>query len=223
MSQGELLKMAQEESTNWQSELAQSAEAHRQLVEENARLASELVKSKAEVESLSASHQELQAQVVKGQGALLQAFLYKLTLSSAFGEFVNECGDVINPLATTDAIELITLDHSEIDIKKPEYGYDKDIRDQVNWRLAESILKAGEFPFLTALQGVDHILSTEEVLESTMDEDPMFQELDVAGITSPLGPPIRKVLPVQPPTSQQGLQESKFLAVQDLLNASDVL
>lgn len=207
-SQGELLKAAREETTNWQRELAQSAEAYRQPAEENARLASELAKSKADVESLGASHQEFQAQVVRSQGKFLQAFLYKLTQSSAFGEFVNECGDVINPLATTDAIELITLDHPKIDVKKPEYGYDdKDIRDQVNWRLVESILKAGEFSLLTNLQGVNHILSVEEVLESTVDEDLMFQELDATGITSPLEPPIRKILPVLSSIPQQDLEE----------------
>ena len=97
---------------------------------------------------------------------------------------------MINPLATTDSIDLISLDHLDLDIKKPEYGYDRDVREQVNWRLVERILKEAEFPFLSSLKNVDHLLTPEEVLESVVDEDLMFRDLDKAGIVSPLGPSI---------------------------------
>lgn len=72
-------------------------------------------------------HQEFRSQVIKSQWPLLQAFLYKLTRSIGFGEFVNSCGEVINPLATIDSINLISLDHPEPDIRKPEYNYDRDV------------------------------------------------------------------------------------------------
>lgn len=160
-----------------QEELALSGSAQHRLSEENARLASELSSAKTEVESLRVEHREFCSRAIGAQGPLLQAFLYKLTRSSAFGEFVNGCGDAINPLATTDSIDLVSLDHPDHDIKKPEYGYDKDVREQVNWRLAEKILKAADFPLLNSLKGADHLLSAEEILGSAVDEDLMFREL----------------------------------------------
>ena len=129
-------------------------------------------------------------QVIKSQGHLLQAFLYKLIGSTTFGEFINSCDEVINLLATTDAIDLISLDHPELDIKKPEYGYDSEVREKVNWRLAERLLKSPKFPLLTSLKAVEHVLSVDEVLKSKVNEDLMFRDLDNAGLVSSLGPPV---------------------------------
>lgn len=129
---------------------------------------------------------------------------------------------MINPLVTTNSIDLIFLDHPELDIKKPEYGYDSDVRERVNWRLAKRILKSVEFPLLISLKGVDHMLTAEEVLKSETDEDFMFRDLDNAGIISPLGPPI--LVPQRDPTpTPQAPQESEFPPLQDLPKTDNII
>lgn len=179
------------------------------------------------MESLRGEHQEFRARVVSAQGPLLQSFLYKLTRSAALEEFLNSCGDVINPLATTDSIDLISLDHPDLDIKKPEYSYDKDVRKQVNWRLAERILKATDFPLLNSLKDVDHLLTPKEVLKLVVDENLMFRESDEAGIVSLLGPPMLVSRRDPSPTPQvpavQPPQGSELPALQDLPNTEDVV
>lgn len=225
-SQAEMLRTAKEEVARWQEELALSGNAQQQLIEENARLASELSKARAEVESLRMEHREFCSRFIGPQGPLLQAFLYKLTRLFAFGEFVNGCGDVINSLAMTDAINLISLDHPDLEIKKSEYDYDKDVREQVDWRLAEKILKVADFPLLNSLKGADHLLSAEEILGSAVDEDLMFRELDETGIVSPLGLPMvarRELSPIRPSVVPQAPQVSEFSALQDLPNIEDVV
>lgn len=51
----------------------------------------------------------------------------------------------IIPLATIDAIDLISMDFLNLDIKKLDYGYDKDMKEQSNWHLDEEIMKAHFF------------------------------------------------------------------------------
>lgn len=43
---------------------------------------------------------------------------------------------------------------------------------------------------MDSLKSSDHILSVEEVLNSKVDEDILFRDLDKAGHVCPLGPPI---------------------------------
>lgn len=61
---------------------------------------------------------------------------------------MNTCGGTINPLAMTEAIKLISLDYPHLDIKKLGYGYDKDVREQSGWRMAEEMLAVSGFPLL---------------------------------------------------------------------------
>lgn len=81
------------------------------LSNENARLAMDLSKTEEDLEEARKETQGFRSQVVESQGPLLRAFLYKMTRSNAFGEFINQCGGAINPLATTDTIDLIAMDY----------------------------------------------------------------------------------------------------------------
>lgn len=96
----------------------------------------------------------------------------------AFGEYVNNCGDDINPLATTNAIELISLDFPDLDIKKSDYMYDATTREQSRWHLAKAMLPVPELSLLELLKSSNHILKVEKVLKSEVDEDKMFRYFD---------------------------------------------
>lgn len=75
-------------------------------------------------------------------------------------------------------------------IKKLGYGYGKAAKEQSGWCLAEAMLRVSDFPFMNLLESNDHILSHEEVLNSKMDEDIMFRDLDKAGHICSLAPPM---------------------------------
>lgn len=204
-------------------ELSNSQESYALLSHVNGRLAGDLTKAKEEPEESRRDALDLRAQVIKSQGPLLRAFLYKLKRTNVFGEHINWCREVINHLVTIDAIELITMDHPILDIKKPDYGYDKHTREQVNWHLAEEMLKALEFPLLKSLKTANHILAEDEVLKSAVDEYLMFRKLDKTGHISPLGPPLsspRLSLIVAIP---QTLPELETPASNDLPEAENVV
>lgn len=142
-----LLKTATEEIDLARGDLSSTWEDSKVLSCENAHLAGKLSKAKEELarvvaeakkseeawkgetSSLRAKLEGLCSKVVASQGSLLQAFLYKLIRTNTFGEYLNACGGAIDPLATREAIELISLDHPSLDMKKVDYGYDKDIRE----------------------------------------------------------------------------------------------
>lgn len=83
-------------------------------------------------------------------------------------------------------------------------------------------MKAIEFPLLNSLKDVDHLLTSEEVLESVVDEDRMFRDLVKAGIINPSGPlilaPMRDPIPTSQVPAPQAPQESEFSSLQDLPN-----
>lgn len=59
---------------------------------------------------------------------MIKASLYKLVRTQAFGNYINACANTLNLVATTDAVEMISLDFSELDIQKALYGYNKEGR-----------------------------------------------------------------------------------------------
>lgn len=121
---------------------------------------------------------------------MIEVNLYKFVRTQAFGEYINGCADSLNPAATTNAIELISLDYPELNIKKAMYRYDEGAREKAGWLQVEATLKVLELPFLEQLKGVDHILSVDKVLRIDVDEDRIFRQLDKARVVCPLGPPI---------------------------------
>lgn len=52
---------------------------------------------------------------------MIEASLYKLVRTQAFGDYKSACANALNPAVTTDAIEMINLDYPELDIKKARY------------------------------------------------------------------------------------------------------
>lgn len=112
------------------------SKSHLTLCNENGCLAGELSKAKEELVEVKRAWksevESLRSQSIVSQGSLLQAFLYKPMRTNAFREYMNQCGEVINPFTTTDAIELISMDHTDLEINKPDYGYDKDAKKQSN-------------------------------------------------------------------------------------------
>lgn len=62
------------------------------------------------------------------QGLVLEAFLYKLIRFKAFGHYVNMCEMSLMTATTTDAVKVISQDFPDLDLKKPEYGYDEEDR-----------------------------------------------------------------------------------------------
>lgn len=192
-SQTVMLKTANEKIDSLQGDLSNSQESHLLHSNENGRLAEDLSKAKEELVEVKCAWksevESLRSQALTSQGPLLQAFLYKLMRTNAFGEYINQCGGAINPLAMTDAIELISMDHPNLDINKLEYGYDKDAKEQCSWRLDEEMMRAPSFPLLDALKANDHIISV-EVLNSTVNEDLMFRNLDRVSHVCPLGHPM---------------------------------
>lgn len=162
---------------------------------ENVRLASimtqtsdDLAKVKSEVEEVKAKLQSLQKLLITSQGPMIESSLYKLVRTHAFGDYISACGNVLNPAATTDAIEMISLDFPELDIQKALYGYDEEVRKWAGWLQAEAMLSLPELPLLNHLKSVDHILSADEVLSMDVKEHKMFRELDRADFVCPLGP-----------------------------------
>lgn len=77
-----------------------------------------MAEAKESEEAIKAEIDSLRAQVISSQESLLRATVYKLLRTNNFGEYVNACGSAINPLATTEAIELISLDYPDLEIKK---------------------------------------------------------------------------------------------------------
>lgn len=53
---------------------------------------------------------------------------------------MNSCGVAINLVATTDEVELISLDFLYLNIKKAEYGHAEVSRERLRWLLAEAML-----------------------------------------------------------------------------------
>lgn len=158
----------------------------------------------------------LRAQVISSQGSFLQASVCKLLRTNAFGKYMNACGSAINTLATIVAIELISLDFLDLNIKRSDYGYDTATRDQFGWRLVETMLQVPDFPLLESFKSSDHIFTSDEILKSKMDEDRMFKNLDKAGHVCSLG------LPMSPPklnllvTLPQNLHESKEVTLSNM-------
>lgn len=58
----------------------------------------------------------------------------------AFGCYMNACSHAISPVVTMDAIELISLDFPDLNIKKSDYGYDEVTRKRVACQLTEAML-----------------------------------------------------------------------------------
>lgn len=122
-------------------------------------------KASAREASLRAETSTLHAQATASHGSLLLATIYM-------------CSNAINPLATSEAIELISLDFPDVNVKRPDYGYDKAVRKESGWRLVEAMLHLPEFSLLESLKSSDHILMADEVLKSKVDKDKMFLDLD---------------------------------------------
>lgn len=80
---------------------------------------------KYEISEVRAELEALRQLAVISQGPMIKASLYKLVRTQAFGEYVNACADALNPAAATDAIELVSMDYLELDIKKAMYGYNE--------------------------------------------------------------------------------------------------
>lgn len=166
----------------------------------NARLASDLTRAKDKLarvtfetrrrEEALKVEKTSRAQVISSQGSLMQATVYKLLRTNVFGEYVNAYGSAINPLATTETIELISQDFPDMDIKKSDYRYDKAAKEQSGWHMAEAMLRVSSFPLLDSLKSNDRILSPKEILKSEVDEDSMFMDLDKIGHVYSLGPPM---------------------------------
>lgn len=55
-------------------------------------------------------------------------------------------------MATTDVVELVSMDFLEVNIKKDEYGYNKATWERLGRLLAEAMLRLSEFPLLEALK-----------------------------------------------------------------------
>lgn len=68
---------------------------------------------------------------------------------------MNECDNTINPLETTEAIMLISLDFPKLNMKRADYGYDESAREQSGWSLAEAMLHMSEFSLLELLKSSD--------------------------------------------------------------------
>lgn len=62
---------------------------------------------------------------------MIQTSLYKLVRTQAFGRYINAYVNLLNPVATTDAVELVSLDFSELDIRKAMYGYNEKAEVEV--------------------------------------------------------------------------------------------
>lgn len=90
-------------------------------------------KARAREDTFKAKTSNLHALVISSRGSLMQATIYKLLRTKAFGYFVNVCGNAINRVATIDAIELINLDFLDMDIKRSDYGYDEVVWKQCRW------------------------------------------------------------------------------------------
>lgn len=103
---------------------------------------------------------------------------------------MNAYGNAINLMATTDAIELISLDFPKLNIRKEEYGYDLVARERLGLLLTKAMLRVLELPLLESLKASDHILTAEENLKSKVDEDKMFRDLDKSVYSCSLGPPM---------------------------------
>lgn len=201
---------------------------------ENARLAGDLTRAneelawvaaktkkneeawKGEASSLRAELEGLRSKLVTSQGPPLQALLYKIIRTNDFGEYLNAYGGIINSLVMIEAIEVISLDHAHLDLKKPGNGYNKDAREQSGWRMTEEMLKVSGLCLLDSLKSNDHILSVEEVLNSKVDEDLMLRDLDKAGIVYPLSPPMSPTRPDMMVILLQNLPESEDPASFDL-------
>lgn len=102
---------------------------------ENARLATDNSKLKEELEVTKAV-----AKVARSQSSVIEAILYKIFHTKAFGDDVNRSGMAFTPLATTDEVELISLDFPKLDIKKDIYGYDKEARRLAGRHLADDFI-----------------------------------------------------------------------------------
>lgn len=193
-----LLKTANEEIDSLRDDLSSSQENYSMLSSENGRLVGELSKANEELVHLvtmakknedtwESKIENLRSQMLASQDPLLQAFLYKLIRTNTFGEYINACGEAINPLVTTEAIELISMDHPDLDIKKPDYGYGKYTREESGWCMSEEMMKTPSFPLLDVFKACDHVLSVEAILSSKVNEDLMIKDLDKAGHICLLG------------------------------------
>lgn len=52
-------------------------------------------------------------------------------VNSGIGEYINACTNALNPMATTDVVETISLDVLELDIRKALYGCDEKVKKRV--------------------------------------------------------------------------------------------
>lgn len=103
----------------------------------------------------------------------------------------------LNLVATTNAIELISMDFAKLDIRKAMY----------RWVQVEAILRIPKLPLLDHLNYIDHILSIEELLKIDTNKDKLFRDLDKAGCVCSLGPPMS-------PLHESGVEFSEVPFVQ---------
>lgn len=118
---------------------------------------------------MRAEAEESRSHLIPSQGPVIETTLYKIFCTKVFGGYVNRCGKVLIPVATTNAMELISLDFSNL--------------DSASQLLAEAMMRVPELPLLTWLKSSDHLLLAEEILFVEVDEDLAFRELDEAGVT----------------------------------------
>lgn len=135
-----------------------------------------LSKVKAEIVETRDELTALREMAVFTQGPMISAVLHKLVRTKAFGDYISACADALNLAATTDAIKLISLDHPELDIKKPMYGYDEEAREKAGWLQAEAMVNLPILPLIDELERMNHMLSAEEVMQVEVNEDIMFRE-----------------------------------------------
>lgn len=117
-AQIKLTSAAKEETAKVRWELEASQHECGVLSAENARLATivthtlhDLTRVKSKVEKVKAELESLLQLAITSQGPMIDASLYKLVRTQAFGDYITACASALNHGGTTNTIEMISLDY----------------------------------------------------------------------------------------------------------------
>lgn len=192
--QEKLTGVALAKDASLRKELANSWSNAEVLAMNNTRLAIEFSWMKIELKNNAKAHKSkveaLWQCLIETQGPLIQASLYMIIHTQSFGRYINWCGMALTPIASTKAVELISFNYPDLNIKNANFGYDSEAKEKVGWLLAEAMMRASDLPFLEVVKLSDQPLTVEDVLKIEVDKDLMFRELDRSGHVCCLGPDV---------------------------------
>lgn len=117
----------------------------------------------------------LREQLMVQQQWLSTIALFKVSHTSAFGDFLNQCNEPTKSATITQALNQVIMDQ-KLGLRSYD-GYDAESIGHVNNDLMRFVYGVTSFPFLESLKSSDRLMSFKEILCCLVDKDDDYQKV----------------------------------------------